>query len=225
MNTVDLFVRKSLMTFPTLFQSRSDVLRYIFGVGGTGYEFVGGELVNGCPNDRDDSKMRYDDLDERETKIKEDPTYAGIEDLRAMELYEIACERATRKLREENIDVVARMTRANNRDYTYQQLQNLWNIDRIPVEELNDEWLAAFEEFIEIMDGSISRLFNLYYDKPVRGEKAPEPSMFSRMPAEWQKRYTTVKEIGDRIEARTGKKARKAAMVKEMFANRSGGNQ
>jgi hypothetical protein len=224
MNKVDLQVRAMMNTYPTLYPDRLSCLRGLFTTGNYHWNKKGC-LVPAHADDRDPSVMNFSDLDEREARLTANE-FEAPSSLQAKRAYELKVERTLRQLRADNIDLVASSEILTGGDLTYEQLSYMplssdylskIYIGGAPFGKIDADWLAAAEEFIGAVKASYNRIFNLNYDLPIRGEKAPEPSMHDRMPENFQRSYAEICEIDDKLEAQSGKRARMMEMMNGSF--------
>lgn len=218
MNKVDEMVKALLNTYPTLYTDRTSVLFGIFCSLGAGYEWDdNGCIVNRFADyGRNPTVMDYSDLDHDAERLTEEEAKGhGIASYYKARRAELECERMVREHRAKNIDIYA-SERMSGARVSYESLSNL-NISQYsifetaPYGKIDPDWLSAMEEILEVVRLSFNRLFSLHYDDPIRGEKAPEPSMFSRMPERFQKLRTALVEIEEKVEAQSGNRARMAA--------------
>jgi hypothetical protein len=190
MNKVDLQVRAMMNTYPSLYPDRLSCLRGLFTTSNYRWDKKGC-LVLAYPVERDVSVMNFSDLDERAARLAADE-FGAPSSLRAKREYELLVERTLRQLRADNIDLVASSVILTGGDLSYEQLSYMpldYYIGNAPFGKIDADWLAAAEEFIGAVKASYNRIFNLHYDNPIRGEKAPEPSMHDRMPDNFQRSY------------------------------------
>lgn len=204
LNAVDLLVRENMLIYPSLYGTRNDVVKGFFL--GTNYEWT----KSGClrpvfsPEKDFEGPIDISDLarsDERWTSDDEFAVFVRIQN---------EAERSKRLFRAEHIDLYAKMS---SKDYGYQDL-DYWYLDNdssclftAPFGKINKDWAIAMERFISDMMTAFNRVYSLHFDKPLRDEKMPEPSMFSRMPEQMQKRYTRLVEVSAKLEAQTGHRA------------------
>lgn len=224
MNKVDEMVKTLLLEYPTLYQSRTDVLYSIFFCNGAGYEWN----EQGCIYNRFGTPapegMKYDDLDRREAELAEDLAKNDVPYMKGfyqMQKAEIETERATRMIREEYIDVYASEKGCDAR-ISYGQLKSFyasqWGIlATAPYGSIDKDWLAALDEILDVVRLSFNVHFGMHYDTPLKGEKAPEPSMFSRMPENFQKMWTFLLDVEAKSEAQSGKRAKMRVVVEDVL--------
>jgi hypothetical protein len=218
MNKVDIQVRAMMNTYPALYPDRLSCLRGLFTTSNYRWDKKGC-LVHAYPEDRDASVMNFSDLDERAAKLAANE-FEAPPSLQAKRVYELKVERTLRQLRADNIDLVASSEILCGGDLSYEQLSYMpleYYIGSAPFGKIEADWLAAAEEFIGAVKASYNRIFHLNYDLPIRGEKAPEPSMHDRMPENFQRSYAEIREIDDKLEAQSGKRARMKEMMSGSF--------
>lgn len=219
MNKVDSHIKRMMLQYPTLFKTRRDCLAHLFLVNGNGYDWD----ENGClvesysTYDRASDKMRYDDLDKDPND--EIPKVPGLETFYAFRSIMKEKERMDREFREKHIDILCQMDE-NIGGFSYEKLDNFdpeWSKFRnAPYGKIDSDWLKAMEEVVKTIKYSFNMIWHLHYDSPIRGEKKPEPSMFSRMPEQWQTVYIKVLEIEEKLEAQSGSKAKANALWNKM---------
>lgn len=213
MNKVDILVRELLLTYPMLYQSRIDALLAIFDNSGYSWNDEGC-LVRNYKLSRDPSTMDYSDLDEAAVDIEKDlaDDCEYIRPLTLRRKFEMEQERMVREHRAANIDLVASEKPSGAR-FTYEKLNHLYftGLMEAPFGKIDKDFLEAAEELMEVLQYSFNLIFGLQYDKPLAGDKAPEPSMFSRMPQSFQSLHNKITAFEDKIEEQSGKKARMAA--------------
>lgn len=220
MNKVNKHIKQMMLQFPSLFPNRIKCLRQLFLVNGNGYDWD----ENGClvswsyENDRvrAEDKMHYDDLDTRANDL--DDLLGKSEatsDIRKFQKLTDEKERLDRQFREKHIDLLCQFHDTWD-NFTYADLQHFdprWSAFRdAPYGNIDSDWLRVMEETVGKIKYAFNVIWSLHYDNPLRGEKAPEPSMFSRMPENFQKLYTDICEIEDKLEAQSGSKARAKAL-------------
>ena len=221
MNKVDILVRNLLNTYPTLYQDRLSALRAFFTSGNYRWD-KDGCIVPEYASDRDETVMDFSDLDKDDAENANEKPCEVLSDLYAHRAYEAKRERMLRQLRADNIDTVSKCRVGSGEKISYEQLQHMSfsssyigniYIGGAPFGKIDADWLAAAEEFIDVVKVSYNRIFGLHYDNPLKGEKPAEPSMFSRMPLGFQQRYTELCEISDKLEEQSGTRARMMAYI------------
>lgn len=137
-------IRRCLWSYPTLFQSRTDVLRHLFLTIGGGYEWDGGDLVSVFPEDRDDKPSSevyvdperfpgtYDDL-----RAERDEEYRAVRS----DIERAATTRGPLK------DKLGH--HSFSRGYSY-----LWNSP----EDISPEWAEALAEARELFEPLIDAM-------------------------------------------------------------------
>lgn len=225
MNKVDRVVKNLLLEYPTLYKTRTDVLYNIFFCNGAGYEWDDQGCIYNRFGTPSPEAMKFDDLDSREAELAEDiAKNADVPYMKGfylMQKAEIETERATRKIRETYIDVYA-SEKGSDARISYGMLDHFyvseWGIlATAPYGNIDKDWLAALDEILDVVRLSFNKHFSLHYDTPLKGEKAPEPSMFSRMPEKFQKMWTFLLDVEAKSEAQSGRRARMRAAVEEML--------
>lgn len=208
MNKVDQHIKEMMLKHPLIFPTRLACLRRIFMVNGNGYEWDD----QGClrswsqKNDTKELKMQYSDLDNRD----DEQFKYGYSDIAQFQSLCTEQERMLRKFREEHIDLFCQFNDIDD-NIKYSDLQYFspeWSMFRdAPYGNIDPDWLNAAEELIGKIKYAFNIIWSLHYDNPLRGEKAADPSMYSRMPEQFQKLYDQVKEIDDKLDAQSGKRA------------------
>lgn len=224
MDKVSTLVREMMLTYPTLYPSRRKAIHSIFTDSGTNYVWNRkGCIVAARKLTKDfDGPIDISDLD------RSDEQFAGDHDFNKMIRIENEFERRERLYRAEHIDLYCQYGRGE--DYGYQHLDEylldkmegdygVATIFRAPFGKIDSDWAHAAETFINDMMVAFNRVYRLHYDHPLEGEKVPEPSMYSRMPAEMQRRYDNLKAVADKLEAQTGNRARRAEFTKRVIAD------
>lgn len=223
MNKVDKLVKRSLLEYPSLYSCRLKVLRHLFLTNGNGYEWNSkGCLVNICDKKRFDGKMKFSDLEEREKNRKEmqDKYKTPLDAFWAAKNEE---EKMLRRYREKHIDLYA--TKHDFYDnFRYEDLEHFdvdWSAFRdAPYGSIDMDWVHAMEEVIRKINYAYNTLWGLHYDDPLKGDKAPEPSMFSRMPRNWQENYLKLQAIRRKLNEQSGslkKAAETSKMIREIL--------
>lgn len=216
MNKVDQLVKTLLFAYPTLYRDRTEALMTIFMSGN--YEWD----KNGCLQPTyalDGEVMNFSDLDEDDAELADEiskNTFDILSGLLDMRRIQLVADRQMRELISQNIDTYA-SEQISGSTISYERLSSTWisgmtAIASAPFGKIDSEWAEAMEEFLSTMAVSFNRIFSLHYDDPLQGEKAPEPSMFSRMPESSQTLRTKLLEIADKVEEQTGHKARQKAI-------------
>jgi hypothetical protein len=179
---VDKLVRTMMLTYPTLYPDRATALFNIFTDSGTNYCWdEQGCIVQTYPSEKTwEGPIDISDLAKRDADWDRDDDFA-----RTVRL-ENELERHQRLFRAEHIDLLCRYGRGGTYGYRHLNTYHLDNITaewgcaliyRAPFGKIDDEWVRAMEEFIGDMMVAFNHVYNLHFDKPLRGEKAPEPSM------------------------------------------------
>lgn len=145
-----------LLNYPSIFQDPLAVSIHLFSVIGNGYEWKDGELVS-CHGERGDSKMRYDDLDEKIKKSKADAKNPCLRDLCNGYVLRDEAEKLKRKFVEENIKTIL----ASPCDFTFfrndYEVGGSYITDCISVEyarglhfpdDIKEDWKRALNEFL-----------------------------------------------------------------------------
>lgn len=213
MNKVDLTVRAMMLAYPTLYSSRAKAFRGIFM--GTNYSWKeqdGVYVVVPCyalEEDRDPMRD-INECNDRRNGNSEFDQFVRVQN---------ELERMTRQHKIDNIDMYAKM---KSEGYGYSDLDD-WYLDNdtsmifnAPFGQIDSDWVRAMEEFISNMMVAYNMVFSLHYDNPLKGDKAPEPSMFSRMPEKFQKRHQRLKELEDKCEQQSGNKAAQRKFLKSI---------
>lgn len=213
MNKVDHYIKRMMLQYPSLFPNRLKCLRRLFLVNGNAHEWGdNGCLVGWSYENRDENKMYYDDLDDSSSFNLKSVDYNNTlsEIIQFQELSDVK-ERLDRQFRENHIDLLCRFHDTWD-NFTYDDLRYFdphWSVFRdAPYGNIDSDWLQAMEETVDKIKYAFNLIWSLHFDVPLRDEKAPEPSMFSRMPEQFQKLYIDVCEIEDKLEAQSGSKAR-----------------
>lgn len=216
MNEVNQMVKETLLAYPTLYNDRFSVLCAFFS--SSNYRWTDdGKLVRDYPLSRDTASMDFSDLDNREKDLCDKETQGSLSEMDLFRRYKLARDRSARQLLADNIDLVAAYSGVGDRELSYSDLLHM-NLNSVclggyylggaPFGNIDPAWLKAAEEFIDEVLVAYNRVFGLHHDNPTRGESAPEPSMFSQMPVHFQKKYTEIMEISDKLDAQSGRKAR-----------------
>lgn len=212
MNKVDQHIKRVMLTYPSIAPSRIAVLRHLLLCNGNAYDWDDkGCLVPWSGEDYGDT-MKFSDLEPDPTleRFRSEP----LDSLYAFRDAETEEERLVREHRAKHIDVYAQHDKTFDRlryeDLTNISLHDYTCLGRAPFGKLDPDWLHAAEEIVDKVRYAFNIIWSLHYDHPLRGEKKPEPSMFSRMPEYWQKLYTGICEIDDKLDAQSGRKARRA---------------
>lgn len=217
MNKVDQHIKRMMLQYPSLFPNRISCLKQLFLTNGNGYKWdANGCLTDACGSydDRAEDKMSYDDLDTREYDRygdSEDDEVDTLSDIRKFHKLRDAKERLDREFREQHIDLICQFHDTWD-NFSYADLQHFdpnWSaFKNAPYGSIDADWLHVMEETIKKLMYAFNQNWSLHYDNPLRGEKQPEPSMFSRMPEKFQRMYTEIQEIEDKLESQSGAKAR-----------------
>lgn len=218
MNKVDQHIKRMMLQYPSLFPNRIKCLRQLFLVNGNGYDWdENGCLTDSCGSydNRPEDKMRYDDLDTRNDDLAkilgEDDKVDTLSDIRKFQKLRDVKERLDREFCEQHIDLMCQFHDTWD-NFSYADLQHFdvrWSaFHDAPYGNIDAVWLSAMEETVNKLKYAFNLIWFLHFDNPLRGEKQPEPSMFSRMPEKFQKMYTEIQEIEDKLEAQSGSKAR-----------------
>lgn len=224
MDKVSKLVREMMLVYPTLCPSRQAALYSIFTDSGTNYVWNRkGCIVVAHEMDKDfEGPIDISDL------ARSDEQFDGDHDFNKMIRIENELERRERLYRAEHIDLYCQYGRGG--DYGYRQLDQylldkmegdygVATIFRAPFGKIDPEWAHAAETFINDMMVAFNMVYHLQWDHPLGGEKAPDPSMYSRMPEVMQRRYDNLKAVADKLEAQTGNRARRAEFTKRVLAD------
>ncbi len=215
MNKVDLHIREMMLTYPLLYSNRQEALIGIFV--GTNYVWVKGEDGKYVIKPVYEFDKKFDGPTDISDLDESDLRFAGDDDFHRAIRAQNQLERMQRLFVAENIDLFATVRMTKGRDISYQTLDS-WYFDHdttvlatAPFGEIDADWLSAIEELLNMLIVAYNQFFGIHADTPLRGDKVPEPSMFSRMPEKFQKRLTKIREWEERAEAQSGSKARMAA--------------
>lgn len=221
MDKVSVFVREKLLQYPTLYENRLQVLCHLFMVNGNGFDW---DENTGCPVEwaddgrRSKTKMYYADL-KKKIKNSEESLKEYDLDLYRFWIAEAKQEIAARKHRAKHIDLYAVY---NNDNFKYEHLDRFspeWSLfGTAPYGKIDPEWARAMEEVIEKIMYAFNTIWHLHLDRPSKGAKLPSPSMFSRMPQEWQKKYNEIAAYRDKLDEQTGTRKNRAEALKDFFA-------
>jgi hypothetical protein len=220
---VDKLVRTMMLTYPALYPDRATALFNIFTDSGTNYCWdEQGCIVQTYPSEKTwEGPIDISDL------AKSDADWDRDDDFARTVRLENELERHQRLFRAEHIDLLCRYGRGGTYGYRHLNTYHLdditaeWGcalIYRAPFGKIDAEWVRAMEEFIGDMMVAFNHVYRLHFDKPLRGEKAPEPSMYSQMPAAMQKRHDNLLQIDDMLDAQTGNRAKRAELAKRLVA-------
>lgn len=218
MNKVDRHIKKMMLQFPSLFPNRIKCLRHLFMVNGNGYDWNDeGCLVEWTyegDRTRPADKMNYSDLDQRQDDLsKFYDEHECLRDIQKFRRLHDEKERLDRQFREKNIDLLCRYHDTYD-NFTYADLQHFdprWSaFHDAPYGNIDIDWLTAMEETITKIKYAFNQVWSLYYDHPLKGEKTPEPSMFSRMPEKFQKLYADICEVENKLDKQSGRRERMA---------------
>jgi hypothetical protein len=207
LNKADSLIAELMLAYPSLYPTREAALFSIFFSGNCHWKdgcVVRSFGINDYVGITDTS-----DLDARDAKWSGDETFA----VRIRVKTEL--DRRTRLFRAENIEHFAVM---NDGGYSHEDISK-WNlnseyntISKTPLWlSIDAYWLAAAEDIVSNMKLAFNQKYGMHLDTPIKGETAPEPSMFSRMPEQLQINYKFLLEIEDKLEAQSGSKARMKA--------------
>lgn len=210
MNKVDQHIKQMMLQYPSIYPNRLACIRQLFLVNGNGYDWDN----DGClvpwrsPYDRASDRMHYDDIEPNDSVTSLLGKDSSIGKFHALSDVK---ERMDRQFREEHIDLLCQFHDTYD-NFRYEHLVNFdvaWSAFRdAPYGSIDADWLAVMEETVNKIMYSFNIIWGMHYDNPLKGEKLPEPSMFSRMPERWQKLYTDMKEVEAKLEAQSGSKAR-----------------
>ena len=220
MDKVDKMVSELMLTYPVLYPSRQSALRSIFI--SSNYKWVKNDegkfvIAYNYRHDKNfDGPIDLTDLDRSDKEWCDDSDYHRF--IRAQN----AIERHRRLAVAENIELFASIKDRDSHygydvidDYSFESEYSV--IANAPFgDEIDRDWLLAMEEFLSCVNYAYNRFFGIHFDKPLAGDKVPEPLMFSRMPEKFQKRLARVREWEDKCEAQSGSKARAAAFWEEI---------
>ena len=224
LNDVDLEVKKLLLTYPSIFKNRLDALVNIFTTSNYRWteegRMVSDDLTQAA------SSMCYDDIERREAQHSEnlDENVSILSRVNEMRGFEIANERARRDAIAANIDLVASQMPSSAR-FSYEHMQHMnlnseclsdYYLGGAPFSSIDPAWLDAAEEFIQVLRYSFNVLFHLHYDKPLKGEAAPNPSMFSQMPLSFQNLHNEMERISTLLDAQSGRSKRLARIMERL---------
>lgn len=226
-NKVTKHIREKLRMYPGMYTSRLRVLKHLFMVNGNGYDWG----KNGCPVEgytergKNPNEMDYSDLEKDIAKhtaeIDQDDPKHPCNDLRKFWIADAEGEMAERKHREKYIDLYA-SNHSFTDNFKYEDLVNFdpdWSLFRdAPYGSIDPEWAAAMEEVIDKINYAFNTVWNLHMDRPSKGHTPPIPSMYSRMPPEWQKKYDKIQEYAEKLDKQTGSRANRAATLRSFFA-------
>ncbi len=169
----NLVVRHSLLKYPTLYKNRIQVFMHLFATNGNGYDWdtETGELVSVTSPEPTEKqimrmKMRYDDLNEREEKLRKDDGMECYKTLHDAWKLTIAAERQYRKFVAKNIDIMSTNSRATLcADY---EIYGGYYIEKPSLrysllfrspENVSKDWAEAMLEFISFW---LQRLYGTY---------------------------------------------------------------
>jgi hypothetical protein len=223
LNKVDVLVREMMLTYPTLYPSRPVALYSIFTDSGTNYVWNRkGCVVPAHKLTKDfDGPINISDLARMDAEWNRDDDFA-----RTIRI-ENELERRERLYRAEHIDLLCKY--GGRSDYGYHQLDN-YLLDtfegaygvammfRAPAGKIDPVWAHALERFVGDMFVAFNQVYSLHFDKPLRDEKAPVPSMYSQMPPAMQRRYDNLRKLADRLEQQTGTRAKAKAFMEQRGA-------
>jgi hypothetical protein len=212
MDKVDLHIKQMMLQYPSIFPTRLSCLKHLFLVNGNGYDWD----ETGClvpwrsTYDRANDQMHYADLDRREDDTVFDSiiSQSDLKDhpLVAFHKLENDKERLDRQFREQHIDLFCQCHGTYD-NFKYEDLVNFevrWSAFNLaPYGYIDIDWLAAMEETVSKMFYTFNQVWGMHYDTPLKGDKMPEPSMFSRMPYQWQQIYLSIQEIKSKLEAQS----------------------
>jgi hypothetical protein len=212
MNKVDLLIKQMMLQYPSIYPTRLSCLRHLFLVNGNGYDWdEAGCLVPWrMEYDRANDQMYYTDLDREEKDELFDSviSQSGLKDnpLVAFHKLEKDKERLDRQFREQHIDLFCQCHGIYD-DFKYEDLVNFdvrySAFNSAPYGHIDSDWLAAMEETVSKMFYTFNQVWGMHYDTPLKGDKMPEPSMFSRMPDRWQQIYRSIQKIENKLEAQS----------------------
>lgn len=226
LNKVDQRIKQMMLQYPSLYPNRIKCLRQLFLTTGNGYEWDDNgclvlassrrphrpaDTAAGLPSPPADGKMQYDDLDELLNLIEK--LYGPASDVQHIAYQKLTYEkeRLDRQFRETHIDLLCQFHDTWD-NFTFPDLKQFdpdWSAFRdAPYGNIDADWLCVMEETVSKIKYAFNLIWSLHLDNPPRGEKMPEPSMFSRMPERFQKTYTAICEIEDKLEAQSKSKAR-----------------
>lgn len=106
MNKVDLLVKRALLSYPSLFDSRVSVLCNLFTTCGNGYEWVNGELISDDEKTEMPTTIKTRDITEHQQWLKDRP-YINDESRKAYDLTD-SYRLWKREFTQANIDVMAK---------------------------------------------------------------------------------------------------------------------
>lgn len=213
MNKVDLHIKQMMLQHPSIFPNRISCLKQLFLTNGNGYEWDNNNCLTlySVYEQRPLDKMYYDDLDNKDPDSIMNSKLVTESDLGKFHALCKEKELINRQFREKNIDLLCQFHDFGD-EFSYKDLMhfdiNYSAFRDAPYGKIDKDWLSVMEETVTKIKYAFNIIYSLHYDNPIRGEKKPEPSMFSRMPDHWQKLYTNILEIDDKLEAQSGTKAR-----------------
>lgn len=230
---VDKTVKIGLLTYPTLYSDRMDVLRQLFITNGNGFEWSktkDGYVLKTYDKPAKNPSMRYDDLDKDEADIAADRIkYSDsdvLDDLLDVRTIQAQRERILRQQCEQNIDLFSRMSvRDRMGAYcTHDMIDRSFSLEysklispRNPWGKIEISHVRAMEELIKDLNLAFNQIHGLHYDNPYKGgPKAPEPSMYSRMPEHHQKLHDRLQEVRKLLSEQSGQLKRDAEMHKTL---------
>ena len=231
LSVIDQTIKSSLMNYPTLYSDRRDVLAHLFISYGNGYEWKktkkGYVLASTC-NERNNNVMRFDDLDDDQIRL--DAEILKYKDSSVLDLLmksrqiKLNRERMLRQQRADNIDVFAQqsITSCMTGPFDYNTLTSRFALEYSklvsplnPWGKIEDSHVSVMEDLIKDLNQSFNCVFSLQYDHLYKGgPKAPEPSMFSRMPESAQKLHARLQEVRVLLDKQSGQLARDAEFSK-----------
>jgi hypothetical protein len=137
-------IRRCLWSYPTLFQSRTDVLRHLFLTIGNGYKWDGCDLVSVFPEDRDDKPSS-------EVYVDPERFPGSYDDLRAERDEEYRAVRSDIERAATTKGPLKDDLRTGHYSRTYSYL---WNSP----EEISPEWTTVLAEARELFEPLIDAM-------------------------------------------------------------------
>lgn len=212
MNKVDQLIKQQLMTYPTLYSCRMDVLQKLFMANGNGYEWDAHGCLS-CDELSARTTMDYSDLDKRKEQLDRDIERDGASSPHLATLYAgraAALKRlyAERRLIEADIDLYAQHhVMGENYKSGVEWMGNFdlnfCNLSSMPFASIDSDWAAAAEETVKVARNSIWRYLGMH--SPFFERDNADPA--------WLKVHDALGEILDKLDATTGSNALEARLL------------